>query len=110
MRNDGGERCGLTPASFVSEVQDFREFVADPAPTLAEKKRALGVIVTHAATLDPSDAGFASDCSGESHAFAGIDLALWAAEAQNMEDGKLTRKGSDANPANRDPLKRIIIG
>ena len=65
MRTNGGgesgnEYSGLTPAGFVSEVQDFREFVADPAPTLAEKKRALGVIVTHAATLDPSDAGFAS--------------------------------------------------
>jgi hypothetical protein len=54
------EFSGLTPAGFVSEVQDFRGFVADPAPTLAEKKRALGVIVKHAATLDPSDAGFAS--------------------------------------------------
>jgi len=62
--NDGGafsnECSGLTPAGFVSEVQDFRGFVADPARTLAEKQRALGVIVKHAATLDPSDAGFAS--------------------------------------------------
>jgi hypothetical protein len=41
-----------------SEVQDFRGFVADPAPTLAEKKRAPGA--SSIATLDPSDAGFAS--------------------------------------------------
>ena len=58
--HDGGEFSGLTPAGFLSEVQDFRESVADPALTLAEKKRALGLIVNHAATLDPSDAGFAS--------------------------------------------------
>ena len=58
--SDSGDFTGLTPAGFLSEVQDFRDHVADPALTLAEKKRALGLIVTHAATLDPSDAGFAS--------------------------------------------------
>jgi hypothetical protein len=50
---------GLTPAAFLTEVQDFREHVGDASLTLAEKKRALGLIVTHAATLDPADAGFA---------------------------------------------------
>ena len=58
--HDGSDAAGLTPAGFLSEVQDFREAVGDPSLTLAEKKRALGLIVTHAATLDPSDAGFAS--------------------------------------------------
>ena len=58
--NDGSEGFCLTPAGFVSEVHDFRETVADPALTLAEKKRALGLIVTHAASLDPSDVGFAN--------------------------------------------------
>jgi hypothetical protein len=46
----------VTPAAFVSEVQQFRQ----AALTLAEKRRALEVIVEHAATLDPTDAGFAS--------------------------------------------------
>ena len=58
--SDGGDLSGLTPAGFLSEVQDFREHVGDPGLTLADKKRALGLIVTHAATLDPADAGFAS--------------------------------------------------
>jgi hypothetical protein len=56
--HDVGDPPGLTPAVFLSEVQDFREHVGDPALTLAEKKRALGVIVTHAAKLDPAAAGF----------------------------------------------------
>jgi hypothetical protein len=56
----GGDVSGLTPAGFLTEVQEFRATVGDPALTLAEKRRALGVIVEHAATLDPADAGFAS--------------------------------------------------
>ena len=55
-----GAVSGLTPAAFLSEVQEFRATVGDPALTLAEKRRALCVIVEHAATLDPADAGFAS--------------------------------------------------
>ena len=55
-----GDAGGLTSAGFLTEVQDFREHVGDPTLTLAEKKRALGLIVSHAATLDPADAGFAS--------------------------------------------------
>ena len=58
--HDGSDAAGLTPAGFLSEVQEFRVAVGDPLLTLAEKKRALGLIVTHAATLDPCDAGFAS--------------------------------------------------
>jgi hypothetical protein len=55
-----GEPSPITPAGFISEVKEFRETVVDPALTLAEKKRALGLIVEHAGTLDPADAGFAS--------------------------------------------------
>ena len=57
--HDVGDPAELTPSVFLSEVRDFREHVGDPALTLAEKKRALGVIVTHAAKLDPAAAGFA---------------------------------------------------
>ena len=32
--------------------------IADPSLSLAEKKRAYGLIVKHAALLDPDDAGF----------------------------------------------------
>jgi len=56
----GGGVCGVTPAAFVSEVQQFRQAARDASLTLAEKRRALEVIVEHAATLDPTDAGFAS--------------------------------------------------
>ena len=60
MRTHGtGDISCTTPAGFLSEVQEFRQSVGDPALTLAEKKRALGLIVTHAAALDPADAGFA---------------------------------------------------
>ncbi len=50
---------GLTPAGFLAEVRDFRDSVGDPALSAAERKRALDVIVMHAATLDPADPGFA---------------------------------------------------
>jgi hypothetical protein len=48
----------LVPNRFVSEVEEFREMIADPSLTLDEKKRAYGLIVKHAALLDPEDAGF----------------------------------------------------
>ena len=51
---------GLTPDHFLSEVQDFRETIANPALTPEEKKRAYGLIVHHAATLDPHALGFES--------------------------------------------------
>ncbi len=61
MRTQGdGGITSVTPAAFVSEVREFREAVGDSSLTLEEKRRALGVIVEHAATLDPADAGFAS--------------------------------------------------
>jgi len=56
----GGDMAELTSAVFLSEVREFRETVGDSSLSLAEKRRALGVIVAHAATLDPADAGFAS--------------------------------------------------
>lgn len=58
--HESGNASGITPAGFLSEVKEFRESVGDPALTLAEKKRALGLIVEHAGALDPADAGFAS--------------------------------------------------
>ena len=47
----GGGGCSVTPAAFVSEVREFREAVRDASLTLAEKRRALEVIVEHAARL-----------------------------------------------------------
>jgi hypothetical protein len=49
---------GLTPTNFLSEVQEFRHAMADPALSAAAKKRAYGVIVNHAAALDPDAVGF----------------------------------------------------
>ena len=49
---------GITPKSFVSEVQEFRLLVTDPAQTAADKKRAYGLIVAHATMLDPRDPGY----------------------------------------------------
>lgn len=50
--------ASLAPTRFVSEVEHFRETIADPSLTLDEKKHAYGLIVKHAALLDPEDAGF----------------------------------------------------
>ena len=49
---------GITPNRFLSEVQEFREFVANPALTHEDKKRAYGLIVQHATMLNPLDAGY----------------------------------------------------
>lgn len=51
-------RFGVTPKSFVSEVQAFCAFVANPAPTPDDKRRAYIVIVKHATMLNPRDAGY----------------------------------------------------
>jgi hypothetical protein len=48
----------VRPSRAQSEVEGFREKIADPLLTLDEKKRAYGLIVKHAALLDPEDAGF----------------------------------------------------
>jgi hypothetical protein len=53
-----GAETGLAPNRFLSEVDDFREAIADPSLSLGEKKRAYGLLVKHAALLDPEDAGF----------------------------------------------------
>ena len=49
---------GLTPIHFLSEVREFRDTIADPRLSADAKKRAFGVIVHHAATLDSHDVGF----------------------------------------------------
>ncbi len=49
---------GLAPSRFVSEVDEFREKIADPSVPPDEKKRAYDLIVAHAALLDPQEAGF----------------------------------------------------
>jgi hypothetical protein len=49
---------GVTPKSFVSEVQEFRQLVANPALTPDDKKRAYGQIVRHATMLNPLDQGY----------------------------------------------------
>jgi hypothetical protein len=51
---------GLTPTAFQSEVLAFRATVTDPALSRDDKRRAFGVIVHHAALIDPRDAGFAN--------------------------------------------------
>jgi hypothetical protein len=59
MRTQSSDTTVLTSAGFLSEVREFCTAVGDSSLTLAEKRRALELIVEHAATLDPSDAGFA---------------------------------------------------
>jgi hypothetical protein len=49
---------GLAPSQFVSEVDEFRERIADPSVTSDEKKLAYDRIIAHAALLDPQDVGF----------------------------------------------------
>ena len=48
----------LTPNAFLSEVREFRETIADPCIAPEDKRRALGRIVEHASTLDPSERGY----------------------------------------------------
>lgn len=57
MRADFAQ-FGITPSGFVSEVQEFRAYVANPAFTPEDKKRAYGLIVMHATMLNPRDAGY----------------------------------------------------
>ncbi len=49
---------GITPKSFVSEVQAFRLRVVDPALTADDRKRLYWLIVQHATMLNPLDAGY----------------------------------------------------
>ena len=57
-RQDHGQV--LTPTSLVSEVQEFRAAVANPARSADEIKRAYGLIVNHAGNLSPHAPGFES--------------------------------------------------
>lgn len=49
----------IDPRTFATEVDEFREALADPAHTTEELERALHRIVAHASLLDPCAAGFA---------------------------------------------------
>jgi hypothetical protein len=48
----------LTPTSLMSEVQEFRAAVANPARSADDIRRAYGLIVDHAGHLNPHDPGF----------------------------------------------------
>ena len=50
--------AGITPTSFVSEVQEFRAFVVNPTLTADDRRRAYGEIVKHATMLNPHDRGY----------------------------------------------------
>jgi hypothetical protein len=50
----------LTPTNLVSEVQEFRAAVANPARSADEIRRAFGLIVNHAGHLNPHSPGFES--------------------------------------------------
>ena len=52
------ENPGFAAGLFVCEVEEFRVAIADPAVTLDAKRQAYGMIVGHAALLDPQDEGF----------------------------------------------------
>jgi len=56
-RTDCGE-CSITPNAFVSEVQTFRAFCANPASTADDRRRAYVLIVKHASMLSPLDRGY----------------------------------------------------
>lgn len=51
--------AGLDPQAFLSEVEAFRQALADPAQSQEELRRTLCRIVAHASLLDPDDARFA---------------------------------------------------
>ena len=52
------EKSGIASGEFVSEVEEFREAIRDPAVDFETKKHAYDTILRHAAKLDPRDAGF----------------------------------------------------
>jgi hypothetical protein len=59
MRAPGYAYQPLDPKTFLTEIEAFREAVADRARSREDLERFLGLIVSHAAMLDPNDAGFA---------------------------------------------------
>jgi hypothetical protein len=79
---------GLDPETFASEVDRFREAVANPEQTPKELERAFRSIVTHAALLDPRAAGFAdAGMSLKAALCAWLDVAPLAAPHQRSGDG-----------------------
>ena len=74
---------GLTPMRFLSEVREFRDTIADPRLSADAKKRAFGVIVHHAAALDPHEVGF--ECAGVALKEA---LCMWL---DSQPDGTLSK-------------------
>lgn len=49
---------GITPKSFVDEVEEFRALIANPALTPDDKRRAYSQIVKHATMLNPGAEGY----------------------------------------------------
>src|SRR2546423_616372 len=87
-------KTSLAPNRFVSEVEEFRETIADPSLSLAEKKRAYGLIVKHAALLDPADAGFW-------RAGVALKVALCACSISNRCWNTEERSCGRVNPSRR---------
>jgi hypothetical protein len=58
MKTHDSALGGLTPSHFLAEVRSFRDAMANPTLSADAKKRAYGVIVNHAAALNPDDVGF----------------------------------------------------
>jgi hypothetical protein len=48
----------MTPEHFISEVREFRAFVASLVSSPDEKERAYKLLVKHAAMLDPHAVGY----------------------------------------------------
>lgn len=74
------DHYGVTPKSFISEVQEFRAFVSNPTRTPDDKKRAYGLMIQHASMLDPLDIGYAGAGVALKHA-----LCTWL-DAQHAPD------------------------
>jgi hypothetical protein len=55
--HDAALHLHLTPTTL-SEVRDFRDAMANLTFSADAKKRAYGVIINHAAALNPHDVGF----------------------------------------------------
>ena len=52
----------LTPTCFASEAEECQQAIRNPSLDSTEKKRALCLLVNHAAMLNPGEAGF--ECAG----------------------------------------------
>jgi hypothetical protein len=79
---------GLDPETFASEVDRFREAVANTEQTPEELERAYRRIVTHAALLDPGADGFAdAGMSLKAALCAWLDAAPLRPPAKRGRDG-----------------------